>query len=194
MRCAAALGLEPAEVDLAFRVVGFPMGPFQLVDLVGAEISLGVAESFFRQSFGEPRRRPHRTLVQMVASGRLGRKTGEGFYVYDGTGGRPATPDGAGPNLLTDLARLAALAGPEAPRIVEWIAAGLVNEAAFALEEGIAAEPDIDLAMRLGYRRPLGPLEIGRRPGFAQVRERLAAMRETYGEAYRPAPRLEELG
>jgi len=191
LRCAAALDLEPARVDLACRLVGFPMGPFELIDLVGADISLGVGESFFRQSFGEPRWRPHRTLVQQVASGRLGRKTGAGFYAYgDDAPGRAPDPEGGGPDLLTDAARLEELAGPEAVAVVRWITAQLVNEAAFALEEGIAAEPDIDLAMRLGYRWPVGPLEIGRRLGFTAVRHRLVGMREDYGEAYRPAPRL----
>jgi 3-hydroxybutyryl-CoA dehydrogenase len=192
LRVAAALGVEPAQVDLTCRLVGFPMGPFELIDLVGADISLGVAESFFRQSFGEPRWRPHRTLVQLVASGRLGRKTGRGFYVYDGSRREP-DPPGGGPDLLTDPTRLEVLAGPPGPAILAWITAGVVNEAAFALEEGIAAGPDIDQAMRLGYRWPLGPLELGRRLGFAAVHDRLAAMRVTYGEAYRPAPCLSSL-
>ncbi|HEY2055575.1 MAG TPA: 3-hydroxyacyl-CoA dehydrogenase NAD-binding domain-containing protein [Solirubrobacterales bacterium] len=194
LRCAAALDLEPARVDLACRLVGFPMGPFELIDLVGADISLGVAESFFRQSFGEPRWRPHRMLVRQVASGRLGRKTGVGFYSYeDGAPRRDPDPDDGGPELLADPDRLERLAGPEAVAAVAWITAGVVNEAAFALEEGIAAEPDIDLAMRLGYRWPLGPLEIGRRLGFPAVTHRLAGMRDAYGEAYRPAPRLLDL-
>jgi 3-hydroxybutyryl-CoA dehydrogenase len=194
LRLSAALGIEPARVDLICRLGGFPMGPFELIDLVGADVSLGVAESFYRQSFGEPRWRPHRTLVQAVAAGRLGRKTGEGFYVYDGSAHHAPDPDGGGPELLVDGERLASLAGPEAPEVLGWIAAALVNEAAFALEEGIAAAADVDLAMRLGYRWPLGPLAIGRKLGFAAVYERLEAMRETYGEAYRPAPRLRQLG
>jgi len=192
-RCAAALGLEPAEVDLPCRLAGFPMGPFELIDLVGADVSLGVAESFFRQSFGEPRWRPHRTLVDLVASGRLGRKTGEGFYVYGDAphrGPDPAEPD---PDLLVDPAPLARIAGPAAPRVIEWITAGIVNEAAFAREEGVAAAADVDLAMRLGYRWPLGPLELGRRIGLDLVHARLLAMRDAYGEAYRPAPHLRDV-
>jgi 3-hydroxybutyryl-CoA dehydrogenase len=194
LRLSAALGVEPARVDLICRLGGFPMGPFELIDLVGADVSLGVAESFYRQSFGEPRWRPHRTLVQAVAAGRLGRKTAEGFYVYDGSAYHAPDPDGGGPELLVDSKGLASLAGPEAPEVLGWIAVALVNEAAFALEEEIATAADIDLAMRLGYRWPLGPLEIGRTLGFAAVYERLEAMRETYGEAYRPAPRLRHLG
>jgi 3-hydroxybutyryl-CoA dehydrogenase len=194
LRLSAALGIEPARVDLICRLGGFPMGPFELIDLVGADISLGVAESFYRQSFGEPRWRPHRTLVQAVAAGRLGRKTGEGFYVYDGSAHHAPDPDGGGPELLVDSERLASLAGPQAPEVLAWIAAALVNEAAFALEEEIATAADIDLAMRLGYRWPLGPLEIGKMSGFSAVHARLEAMRETYGEAYRPAPRLRQLG
>jgi 3-hydroxybutyryl-CoA dehydrogenase len=193
LRSSAALGIEPARVDLICRLGGFPMGPFELIDLVGADVSLGVAESFYRQSFGEPRWRPHRTLIQAVAAGRLGRKTGEGFYVYDGSPHRGPDPHGGGPDLLVDAERLASLAGPQAPEVLAWIAAALVNEAAFALEEEIAGAADVDLAMRLGYRWPRGPLEIGGMLGFPAVLERLQAMRETYGEAYRPAPRLRRL-
>jgi 3-hydroxyacyl-CoA dehydrogenase len=170
------------------------MGPFELIDLVGADISLGVSESFYRQSFGEPRWRPHRTLVQLVASGRLGRKTGEGFYVYDRSADRDPDPAGGGPELLGDPEHLESLAGPMAPEVLGWLTAAIVNEAAFALEEKIAAEPDADLAMRIGYRWPLGPLEIGRVLGFSRVHDRLTEMRDTFGEAYGPSPRLRQLG
>jgi 3-hydroxybutyryl-CoA dehydrogenase len=193
LRISAALGVEPARVDLICRLGGFPMGPFELIDLVGADVSLGVAESFYRQSFGEPRWRPHRTLVQQVASGRLGRKSGAGFYRYGDSRHRGPDPAGGGSELLTNPERLESIAGPNAPRVLEWIAVALVNEAAFALEEGIAAEPDLDLAMRLGYRWPVGPLEIGRKLGFERVHERLGAMRDLHGEPYRPSPFLREL-
>jgi 3-hydroxybutyryl-CoA dehydrogenase len=132
---------------------------------------------------------PHRIQVQMVASGRLGRKSGEGLYSYgDGAHREPDPPD-HGTRPLGDRDRLESLAGPMAAEVLQWIGAQIVNEAAFALEEGIATADDIDLTLRLGYRWPLGPLEIGRGLGFELVRERLKMLRSEYGEAYprRPA-------
>ena len=65
---------------------GFRMGPFELMDLVGVDVNLDVARSFYEQSFAEPRWRPSPIPVKAVAAGRLGRKTGRGYYDYrDGT-------------------------------------------------------------------------------------------------------------
>src|SRR3954449_2168995 len=70
---------------------GFRMGPFELMDLVGIDVGFEVAKSFDAQSFGEPRWRPSALQAQMVASGRLGRKTGRGWYDYSGE--EPYRPD-----------------------------------------------------------------------------------------------------
>jgi len=96
---------EPEQVDRICRVGGgFRMGPFELMDLVGIDTGLEVARSFFAQSFGEPRWRPSPLTARMVAAGRLGRKTGRGFYDYRGGPHRPEDPElpaggggGAGP-------------------------------------------------------------------------------------------------
>ncbi len=192
-RAAARLRLEPAAVDRACRLaLGFPMGPFELVDLVGADVSLRVAESFYEQSFGEPRWRPHPTQARIVAAGRLGRKSGAGFYEYGDGPHREPDPEIEDPRPILDPGRLAELAGPGAPEAVGAIVAAVVNEAAFALEEGVAAEADVDTAMRLGYRWPLGPLELLDACGAAATLARLERLRELHGEAYRPAPWLRE--
>src|SRR3954447_25860533 len=78
---------------------GFRMGPFELMDLVGIDVGFEVAKSFDAQSFGEPRWKPNVLQARMVASGRLGRKTGAGWYEYgggeaDGAQGR-GSPEGA---------------------------------------------------------------------------------------------------
>jgi 3-hydroxybutyryl-CoA dehydrogenase len=71
------------EVDRICRQGGgFRMGPFELMDLVGVDVGLDVARSFYEQSFGEPRWRPSPISVRTVAAGRLGRKAGRGFYEY----------------------------------------------------------------------------------------------------------------
>ena len=71
------------EIDRICRMGGgFRMGPFELMDLVGVDVGLDVSRSFFEQSFGEPRWRPSPITVRTVAAGRLGRKTGRGYYEY----------------------------------------------------------------------------------------------------------------
>ena len=93
-RCNRPFGLEGLKL-LAERVAdahtidrvcrmaaGFPMGPFELMDLVGVDTGLAVAESFYELSFGEPRWRPSPIAARQAAAGLLGRKSGRGYYKY----------------------------------------------------------------------------------------------------------------
>lgn len=76
-------GLASVEdIDQAMKLgCGYPMGPFTLLDLVGLDTTLYVAEVMFEE-FREPRYAPPPLLKRMVLAGRLGRKTGRGFYSY----------------------------------------------------------------------------------------------------------------
>lgn len=82
------LGEGVASVDDIDKIVksggGFKMGPFELMDLIGIDINYAVTQSVYEQFFHEPRFRPHPIQRQMVEAGTLGRKTGRGFYAYDG--------------------------------------------------------------------------------------------------------------
>ncbi len=69
--------------DTIFEGVGFPMGPFRLMDLVGIDVNFAVTESVFTQTFYDARYRPHRLQQQKIRLGQLGRKSGRGFYRYD---------------------------------------------------------------------------------------------------------------
>ncbi|MDO8187723.1 3-hydroxyacyl-CoA dehydrogenase NAD-binding domain-containing protein [Conexibacter sp. JD483] len=81
------------QVDRVVRMAGgFRMGPFELMDLIGIETNHAVAEGFYRQTL-EPRYRPSPLAARMVAAGRLGRKTGQGWYSYADGAGRPADPE-----------------------------------------------------------------------------------------------------
>ncbi len=167
---------EPAQIDRIVREDGgYRMGPFELMDLIGIDVNLAVARSFFDQR-PEPRWEPHPIQERMVAAGRLGRKTGRGFYDYGDDGERPE------PEL------------PDAERrrvILERIVAQLVNEACFAVGEGVAAPDDIDAAMRLGLNHPRGPFEWGRELGPERVSATLDALhRELADDRYAVAPLL----
>lgn len=70
------------QIDRIMKANGFPMGPFQLMDLIGIDVNLAVTQSVYDQFFGEPRFRPHLIQQKMVEANRLGKKTGKGFYDY----------------------------------------------------------------------------------------------------------------
>ncbi len=83
------------EIDRICRMSGgFKMGPFELMDLVGVEVGFEISQSFYDQSFGEPRWRPSMIAARTAAAGRYGRKSGRGYYEYPQDGEyRPADPD-----------------------------------------------------------------------------------------------------
>jgi 3-hydroxybutyryl-CoA dehydrogenase len=182
------------EIDRICRLGGgFRMGPFELMDLIGVDVNFGVARSFFDQSFGEPRWRPHPIQERMVSSGRLGRKSGRGFYDYGDGPHRPEDPEADGERPLFDDGELEEAAGPLAPQILGRIGAQIANEACFALGERVASPADINTAMRLGFNWPLGPLEWGERLGWSRALGTLEELRVLHGEGYRPAPLLRRI-
>ena len=70
------------DIDTAMKAgAGMPMGPFELADMIGLDVSLEVAETLFRE-YGDSKYRPASLLRRMVDAGHLGRKTGQGFYDY----------------------------------------------------------------------------------------------------------------
>ena len=77
-------GTDAATIDSLLRAAGFRMGPLELIDLVGLDISLAVSRSIAAACPGETRLLPSRLVEEHVAAGQLGRKTGRGFYDYAG--------------------------------------------------------------------------------------------------------------
>jgi 3-hydroxybutyryl-CoA dehydrogenase len=77
-------GATVENIDRIMKLAGgFPMGPFELIDLIGNDINFAVTESLYAAFFQDPRFRPSPIQQKMVLAGNLGRKTGRGFYVYD---------------------------------------------------------------------------------------------------------------
>jgi len=177
-----AAGIEA--VDDAMRGIGFKMGPFELIDAIGADINFAVSESVFAQFFGDPRYRPHPLQRTLVSAGRLGRKTHGGCYDYRADGARGAP--------WTGLSRR--IAGPQparldAAQIEARILATIVNEAASAVADGVASPDGIDTAMRLGTNWPEGPLAWGERIGLASVVHTLDALHAAVPDGrYRVTP------
>lgn len=75
---------SPEDIDTAMRLgTNWPIGPLALIDLIGVDVHVHAAEALW-EVYREPRFAPPATLVRMLQAGRLGRKTGRGFYLYDG--------------------------------------------------------------------------------------------------------------
>jgi 3-hydroxybutyryl-CoA dehydrogenase len=162
-------------IDAAMKSVGFKMGPFELMDLIGNDINFTVTKTVWEAFFYDPRYKPSFTQQRQVESGRLGRKSGRGYYAY---------ADGAMPSFP---AVDAAAAAP----IVERILAMLINEAADALFWQVASAKDIDLAMTKGVNYPKGLLAWADELGAAHWLAVLEKLQAAYGEdRYRPSPLL----
>ncbi|HSS41301.1 MAG TPA: 3-hydroxyacyl-CoA dehydrogenase NAD-binding domain-containing protein [Solirubrobacterales bacterium] len=181
---------EAARIDRIVRLGGgFRMGPFELLDLIGLDVNLEIARSFFAQGGGPERWRPSPIQEKLVAAGRFGRKSGHGYYEYGDGAAREPDPDLgiAAPTL--DPEELAKI-DPAAPEVLPRLFAQIANEAAFAREEEIASDEDMETAMKLGFTWPLGPLAITELIGPARAVEVLDELRADHGEAYAVAPRL----
>ena len=192
---------DAATIDRVVRLGGgFRMGPFELLDLIGLDVNLTIARSFFAQARGLERWRPSPIQERLVEEGKLGRKSGAGYYSYDESVPGSAVPSGTrasqknhgteevrGPTL--DPAVLAEI-DPAGPEILPRLFAQIANEAAFAREEKIASAADLETAMKLGFNWPLGPLAITKLIGPGPAVELLDALAADRGDAYRPAPLL----
>ena len=131
-----ALGEGVAEIPTVDRILreqvdiggsGFKLGPFELMDLTGLDVSHPVMESIYRQYYEEPRYKPSVIGAQRVAAGLFGRKTGEGFYRHEK--GVQQTPAEAPVPAL-----------PAGLRV--WVAPGSQREALRTLVEGLGAAID----------------------------------------------------
>ena len=182
-------GASPAEVDKAVTGFGMAMGPFQMNDLAGLDVGSLVRRA---QGYALP------VADALVARGRLGQKTGAGYYRYED--GRTPLPD---PETASIIAAVSAELGVT-PRsfsgeeICQRLFYPMVNEAARILEEGIAARPgDIDVVYVHGYGFPAwrgGLLHWADTEGLDAIAAALTLWAEESGEArLQVAPLLAKL-
>jgi 3-hydroxybutyryl-CoA dehydrogenase len=179
---ASEAGVE--QVDRAVREAGYPIGPFELMDLVGIDVNLAVATALWAGFEHAVRFTPSPIQRALVDGGRLGRKAGEGFYRYE---------DGRSTGLSARLAEVGmkqASGGQSDEEIVERIGLAIINEAYLAVGEGVAEPAEIDRAMKLGASHPYGPFERAGTLGLRDVVDGLQALEARYGERFRIAPAL----
>jgi 3-hydroxyacyl-CoA dehydrogenase len=189
-------GASPYQIDRAVRELGFPMGPFQVVDLAGGDI--GWATRKRRAATRDPNARYVRVSDILCERGWFGQKTGRGYYLYQ-DGARTGAPDPEVEAIIDEERRRAGVS----PRsftddeIVRRYMAAMINEGANVVHEGIALRPlDVDVTFVHGYGFPRyrgGPMHYADTVGLANV---LADIREFAKEDplfWRPSPLIVEL-
>jgi 3-hydroxyacyl-CoA dehydrogenase / enoyl-CoA hydratase / 3-hydroxybutyryl-CoA epimerase len=163
-------GIPAAVIDDAGTRFGMPMGPIELADVVGLDVALNVgrvlAEAF--------QRRVPEILVKQVEQKKLGRKSGEGFYVW--RDGKPVRAPAQNVEIPPDLE--------------DRLILPMLNEAVAALREGVIEDADLldaGAIFATGFA-PFrgGPLQYAKTRGVDQVTKRLAELAQRYGERFRP--------
>ena len=161
------------EIDAAMKYqAGLPMGIFELADFVGLDILSSVAKEM-EDAFGA-RAKACPIYQPLVKAGKLGQKTGEGFYSW--SAGRPRIPfelaDKFDPNRLYTMA---------------------ANAAAWLVQDDVATPADIDTAMKFGTGWPSGPCELADKIGIDTVVKNLNELHTKHPEPmYEPSPLLLE--
>jgi 3-hydroxyacyl-CoA dehydrogenase/enoyl-CoA hydratase/3-hydroxybutyryl-CoA epimerase len=163
-------GIPAAAIDAAGTRFGMPVGPIELADIVGLDVALHVG-GVLAEAFG---RKVPEILARQVEQKKLGRKSGEGFYVWrDGKAVRPPEQNVAIPADLQDRLILP-----------------MLNEAVAVLREGVIEDADLldaGAIFATGFA-PFrgGPLQYAKTRGVDEVTRRLEELTQRYGERFRP--------
>jgi 3-hydroxyacyl-CoA dehydrogenase/enoyl-CoA hydratase/3-hydroxybutyryl-CoA epimerase len=170
-------GVGLADIDEAAMAFGMPVGPVELVDNVGLDVVLHVAEVLGAETEGPVAEQ----LRKMVDSGKLGRKSGQGFYDWsDGKAAKPPRDSSTVPADIEDRLVLA-----------------MVNEAVSCLADAVVSDPDLlDAGVIFGtgfapFRG--GPVNYARERGVDEVRSRLEQLAEAHGDRFAPHPGWSDL-
>jgi enoyl-CoA hydratase / 3-hydroxyacyl-CoA dehydrogenase len=167
-------GLSIKAIDEGVGAAGVtPVGPYYLVNLLGLDTVLHVAEHLVA-SYGEERFYVPTSMQKLVADGKLGAKTGgDGFYAPDGSANVPGDNE------------------PDVPELVEMLSLKTLIEACLVLEEGVATHRDIDFGMMAGAgldprRGLMPPFMKADSEGLDTVLERMENAQEKFGERFTP--------
>ncbi|MEH6523063.1 3-hydroxyacyl-CoA dehydrogenase NAD-binding domain-containing protein [Sulfitobacter sp.] len=189
-------GASPYQIDRALTGFGFAMGPFAVADLAGLDIGWMTRK---RKAAGRHADERVPTYIdRLCEQGHFGRKTGEGYYLYE-AGTRASVPNPKIPELIaaeqTEL--------NITPRdftdqeIVRRYMCAMVNEAAKVVEEGIARRPaDVDMVLLFGYGFPRyggGPLKWADLQGLAAVLADIERFAQEDAWFWQPADLLKTL-
>jgi 3-hydroxyacyl-CoA dehydrogenase len=153
-------GASPQQVDAAMEDWGMAMGPMRVFDLAGLDIGYTARKALTDEQKGDPK--SYRVPDLLVEAGRLGQKSGAGFYAYDDN--RRATPDPAVDEMIEAAAAEFGVERREISdsEIVDRLISALVDEGRKILDEGIAQRSsDIDVVYIYGYGFPVsrgGPM------------------------------------
>lgn len=189
-------GADPAEVDSALTGFGFAMGPFAVLDLTGLDVGIQQRRKALATRPAD-RRYPDLGMA-LCDLGRLGQKTGRGWYRYE-EGSRTPVPD---PELRPIIAKYAderGIAQREIGRdeILERCLFSIVNEGARLVELGVALRPsDVDVVQLLGYGFPKkrgGPLYFADQVGLSNMLSRVEHYHRTVGADWAPSELLVRL-
>jgi len=177
-------GTAPAsEIDSKMQEWGMPMGPFTLMDMLGLDVCADVG-LYLESEYGA-RMHGAELFPLLVKAGRMGEKSGAGFYGYGSETDEPVQ------KMIADL-QASGLAKANPGFDEDRLVMPLINEAALCLQEHIASPGDIDLGMIAGTGMSyggerLGPLQIADVMGLDVVVDKLTALQQKYGERFRPA-------
>ncbi len=165
-------GALPVEVDAAAHAIGFPMGPFELQDLTGLQIAWANRKRL--AAARDPNQRYVTIADQICESGRLGQRSGKGWYDY-AEGDRKPIPSPEVEQLILDHAAGQGIARRRfsLDEIQERILAVLANEGARIVEEGVAeTDAAVDMVQIHGYAFPRwrgGPMHLADQIGWGQI-------------------------
>jgi len=185
-------GATPEQIDRVMENFGFAMGPFAMRDLAGNDVGFLIRKG--RKLPADERWSP--ILERIVGTGRLGQKSGKGFYRYDG---RTRIVDPEVTAIIEGVSHELGIRRREIPdeEILDRLLHPLVNEGARILEEGIAIRAgDIDVVYVYGYGFPAsrgGPMFWAEQSGLARVVDTMRRLAPSHGARWRPAPLLERL-
>jgi 3-hydroxyacyl-CoA dehydrogenase/enoyl-CoA hydratase/3-hydroxybutyryl-CoA epimerase len=179
-------GTSAEEIDQALSRWGMPMGPLRLIDEIGVDITVDIADTLER-AFGARDRAPD-ILRKMHDAKMLGRKSGGGFYKYEG---KQQMPNEALQEWREESGEKLA-----AENITDRLTFLMVNEAARCLEEKVVATPeDADYGMILGTGFPIfrgGPLRFAENYGLEKLVTRMDELSSRAGKKFVPCDLLRQ--